>query len=101
VWGFPINLKHVKITKLGLDLYQKLESRTIQEPLAGFGPNLVSKGVFLCCKTPSHVVEYDARMLGIEGEGLRIKDEAFMEDLVPSSFSKKRRGWGGDGGRLW
>jgi hypothetical protein len=80
VWGFPINLKHAKNTQLGLDLYHKLESRTIPQPLATFGPNLVSKGVFLCCKTPSHVVEYDARMLGIEGEGLKIKDEAFMEN---------------------
>jgi hypothetical protein len=57
--------------------------------------------VFLCCKIPPHVVEYDARMLGFEGEGLKIKDEASMVILVPSRFSKKRRGWGGDGGRFW
>jgi hypothetical protein len=46
VWGFPFNLKHAKNTRLGLDLYHKLGTRTIPNPFRVFGLKVVSKGVF-------------------------------------------------------
>jgi hypothetical protein len=57
--------------------------------------------MILCCKTPLHDVEYDARMLGMQGEVLKIKDEASMVDLVASLFTKMLKGCGEGGGRFW
>jgi hypothetical protein len=53
--------------------------------------------MILCCKTPLHDVEYDARMLGMQGEVLKIKDEASMVDFWCFMFFENRervgRGW--------
>jgi hypothetical protein len=68
-----------------------------QSPI--FGLVRVSTRMLLCCKTPLHDVEDDARMLEMQGEVLKTKDEASMEDSCASRFSKIERGWGGRGGR--
>jgi hypothetical protein len=62
-----------------------------QSPI--FGLVRVSPRMLLCCKTPLHGVEDDARMLEMQGGGLKIKDEASMEVLVLHVF-RKREGCG-------
>jgi hypothetical protein len=51
----------------------------IANPPIIFGLVRVSKRMILCCKFPLHDVEDDARMLEMQGEVLKIKDEASME----------------------
>jgi hypothetical protein len=61
----------------------------------------VSPRVLLCCKTPLHGIEDDARMLEMQGGVLKIKDEASMVIFGASCFSKKERVWEEGGGRFW
>jgi hypothetical protein len=68
----------------------------IANPLGIFGLDLSPRGMFLCCNFPLHGVEDDARMLGMQGEVLKIKDEASMEVLVLHCFRKRR----GDGRKV-
>jgi hypothetical protein len=72
----------------------------IANPLGIFGLDLSPRGMFLCCNFPLHGVEDDARMLGMQGEVLKIKDEASMEVFGAPLFSKKERGWEEGGGRF-